>query len=99
MDESNIEKTKNKPIIKNEISEKNSSIDIISFVLGIMSIAICWISFYPLVLGFIGIILGIIGVIKKKNERKIAIIGIFLSIIGFIIGILKVMLLIAIIKG
>ncbi|NSB12875.1 hypothetical protein [Clostridium beijerinckii] len=81
-----------KAVVTNQISKKNSSLAVVSLVLGIMSIILFWAFSYPIILGLAGMIVGLISIAKKRDGLKIAIAGIITSIIGLLIGIIFVVL-------
>lgn len=83
-----------KPIVTNQFTKKNSNKAITSLVLGILSIIISWTIITPLITGIIGIIFGIASLAKKRDSKNLAIVGIALSVIGFLIGLLLLLLLI-----
>ena len=63
-----------------------------SLVLGILALVFCWIrilKWVGLVMAFIGIILGAVG-LKNPAKKGVAIAGLVLSIIGFILCIVLI---------
>ena len=53
---------------------------IISFVLGIVFLCICWFPFFSLIFGIIGLVFGILGI--KSNKRGYAVAGVIINIIS-----------------
>ena len=87
---SKLNSTQSKPIIKNEFSnKKTNNIAIFSLVLEIVSIILFFAPIYPIFTGLTGFILGIIGITSTHQKTTLAIAGVVTSVIGLIIGTLS----------
>lgn len=75
-----------KPVIVNNLSQKNDAISITALVFGIMSCILFFSIAYCIIIGLIGLILGIISLAKKHDGAKLAIAGIISSVIGMLVG-------------
>ncbi|ADL53070.1 DUF4190 domain-containing protein [Clostridium cellulovorans] len=92
--DNNTEITKSKKaIVRNQVSNKNNTLAITSLVFGIISLIFCWAPICPIITGIIGTITGFISVIRKRDGSNMAIIGIVLSVLGILLGIIFFILL------
>lgn len=73
-------------VVSNAIPEKSGGKAVASLVLGIISILGCW-SFITIVLSIVGVILGIVNIAQQNPQKGMAIAGIILSILGFLLSI------------
>lgn len=78
-----------KPIITNQFPKQNSNLSIASLVLGIITLAAFWVPILPIITGLTGLATGVINLIEKRNGSTMAIIGIVLSSIGLLLGIIS----------
>ncbi|HOV40538.1 MAG TPA: DUF4190 domain-containing protein [Oscillospiraceae bacterium] len=72
-----------------------SGLSIASMVLGILSILFFCIPYISIPLAIVGLILGIISLVKKQGGKGMAIAGVICSAIGFVIGIIIIIMAIA----
>lgn len=91
-DDNNLITKSNKAIVTNQVSSQNSGLAVVSLVFGIISLILCWAIIYPIITGIIGAITGTISLIRKRDSSNFAIIGIALSILGLLIGIIFLIL-------
>ena len=71
-------------VVANAVPEKNGGKAVASLVCGILSILGSW-SFVSIGLSIAGIILGIINLVQKNPQKEMAIAGIILSVLGFLL--------------
>ena len=71
-------------VVANAVPEKNGGKAVASLVCGILSILGSW-SFGSIGLGIAGIILGIINLVQRNPQKGMAIAGIILSVLGFLL--------------
>ncbi len=67
---------------------------IAGLIVGIISIALCWIPFFDFVPAIVGIILSIVAR-RRPNQQGLALTGLILSIVGLVISVIYLVILIA----
>jgi thiol:disulfide interchange protein len=76
--------------------KKDNGLSIAALVCGIISVVGCCLPYFTVVVAIAGIVLGILSINKHKDDKNLAIIGIVLSAVGILIGILALIGLVAI---
>ena len=72
------------------VPKKSQGLAIASLICGILGVVACCIPYVPAVISIAGLILGILSIKKKEDGRTMAIVGIVLSAVGILIGVIMI---------
>ena len=84
------------PQEQTETAKRNKGLAIASMILGIVSIPVIPFIAPTIMIGIVGFVLGLISLVKKRDGKRIALLGIVLNILGMCLEVLFIMHLLSI---